>query len=113
MTDRFTVAPGMGTYVARAGGAVIAETNEALVIAEPGSDPVAYFPRDDAGMAFLEPSPTRTSCPHRGEASHYHLMVMEGRIDDAAWSYENPQPRAAAIAGYVAFHPEKVTIETM
>lgn len=111
MSEKFTIAPGKGVYVARAGGAVIAETSKALILSELGHDPVVYFPRGDAGMEFLDPSDKRTTCPHKGEATHYHLAAKSGRIDNAAWSYENPLPGAAAIKGYVAFYKDKVTVE--
>jgi uncharacterized protein (DUF427 family) len=62
-------------------------------------------------MAFLDPSDTRTTCPHKGVATHFHLAAKAGRIADAAWSYETPLPGAAAITGYLAFYPEKVTVE--
>lgn len=113
MSEKFTIAPGKGVYVARAGGAVIAETSRALILSEQGYDPVTYFPREDAGMEFLDPSNTRTTCPHKGVATHFHLAVKSGRIADAAWSYEAPLPAAAAITGYLAFYPEKVTVEAL
>jgi len=113
MSEKFTVRPGTGVYVARAAGAVIAETSRALILREEGYDPVTYFPREDAGMEFLDPSDKRTTCPHKGEASHYHLAGKSGRIDNAAWSYEAPLPGAAAITGYVAFYADKVTVEAL
>jgi uncharacterized protein (DUF427 family) len=113
MSEKFTIAPGRGVYVARAAGAVIGETTKALILTEQGHDPVVYFPRGDAGMEFLDPSDKRTTCPHKGEASHYHLAGKSGRIANAAWSYESPLPAAAAIAGYVAFYPDKVTVEAL
>ena len=113
MSEKFTVEPGKGVYVARAGGAVIAETSRALVLAEQGYPPVVYFPRGDVGMEFLDLSDKRTTCPHKGEATHYHMAAKSGRIADAAWSYEAPLPAAAAIAGYIAFYADKVTVERL
>ena len=63
----------------RAGGAVIGESRAALVLEEPGHDPVVYFPRADIGMAFLDPSETRTRCPHKGEARYFHIAAKSGR----------------------------------
>ena len=113
MSEKFTIAPATGVHVVRAGGAVIAETSRALILREAGYDPVVYFPREDAGMEFLDPSDTRTTCPHKGEAAHYHIAAKSGPIRDAAWSYEAPVAGAGAIAGYVAFHGEKATVEAL
>lgn len=112
MSDRITVQPHAGVVSIRAGGAVLAETTRALVLREAGYDPVYYLPREDAGIEFLEVSETRTTCPHKGEATHYDLEVKSGRISDAAWSYEDPIEAVAAIKGYVAFYGNKVTVST-
>ncbi|MCH8167145.1 MAG: DUF427 domain-containing protein [Proteobacteria bacterium] len=113
MSAKFTVTPATGVHVVRAGGAVIAETSRALILREAGCEPVVYFPREDAGMEFLDPSDTRTTCPHKGEATHYHIAAKSGPIKDAAWSYETPLAEAGAIAGYVAFYGEKAIVEAL
>ena len=33
-----------------------------------------------------------------------------GTVEDAIWSYEQPYPAVAAIAGHVAFYPDKADI---
>ena len=101
------------TVVIRAGGAVVAESPRALVLHEGKHAPVYYLPREDAGIEFMEPSETRTTCPWKGEASHYTLVTKSGRIADAAWSYEDPQAEVAAIRGHLAFYGDKVTIELL
>lgn len=113
MSRKFTVEPATGVHVVRAGGAVIAETARALILREEGYPPVTYFPREDVGMLFLEPSATRTTCPHKGIATHYHIAAEAGLIRDAAWSYEAPLEAAAAIAGCLAFYPDKATVEAI
>lgn len=110
MPEKFTVSPASGVQVAIAGGAVIAETSHALILHEQGHEPVVYFPRADVGTEFLDPSDTRTTCPHKGEAMHYHIAAKSGPIRDAAWSYEAPFAGAEAIAGYLAFYTNKAVI---
>ena len=51
-----------GTWVVRAGGAVLGESRHALELSEGRLPPVVYFPRDDLAMAMLDPSPTRSTC---------------------------------------------------
>jgi len=113
MSEKFTITSAMGVHVLRAGGAIIGETSRALILREEGYDPVVYFPREDAGMEFLDPSETRTTCPHKGEATHFHIAATSGPIKDAAWSYETPLPGAEAITGYLAFYGEKATVEAL
>ena len=113
MPEAFSVKPVTRTVVARAGGAIIAETQRALLVEEPGHDPIYYIPREDVAMEFLEPSETRTRCPHKGEATHYDVIAKSGPLRDAAWSYEAPIEGAEELAGSVAFYPEKAYVEEL
>lgn len=113
MTDRIEIYKAEGAWVARAGGAVIAESRNALELTEGSAAPVIYFPREDVAMAFLDASDSHTSCPHKGEARYFTLHTKSGEIPDAAWSFEAPLPDAARIAGYMAFYTDKVTVEQL
>lgn len=111
MSDHIKIRPAGGTWVVRAGGAVIGESNNALELIEGSYPPVIYFPRDDIAMAFLEPTETKTTCPYKGNASYYSIIAKSGAIRDAAWSYEDPKADVAEIKDHLAFYPEKVTVE--
>jgi uncharacterized protein (DUF427 family) len=90
------------------GGITIADTLAALTLSETGSPDVFYFPRADVNMARLERSARTTACPHKGEASYYHLHTEDGRVEDAAWSFEAPLDAVCGIKGYLAFHIGRV-----
>ncbi|MEJ6479774.1 MAG: DUF427 domain-containing protein [Octadecabacter sp.] len=111
MGDNITIKPAAGTYVVRAGGAVLGETTRALELTEGSYPPVIYIPRDDIAMAFLDAADTMSSCPHKGQASYYNIEAKSGTIADAAWSYETPKDAVAEIAGYLAFYNNKVAVE--
>lgn len=113
MAKHIEVAQSPSTWVVRAGGAVIAESGQALELKEGDLPTVIYFPREDVGDAFLERSETRTHCPYKGDATYYTLVTKSGAIPDAAWSYEAPKDERADIAGFVAFHDDKVTVEQL
>ena len=68
MSAHITIRPAEGTWVVRAGGAVLGESSRALELVEGDYPPVIYFPREDIAMAFLEPSKTRSHCPWKGDA---------------------------------------------
>lgn len=90
-------------------GRVVAETRRALTLREGRLPPVHYIPREDAEMALFERNPAhRTHCPHKGDASYFTLAVEGRRSENAAWSYEAPFPAVAAIAGHLAFYPDRV-----
>ncbi|MEM0949348.1 MAG: DUF427 domain-containing protein [Pseudomonadota bacterium] len=99
-----TIAPAGGTWVVRAGGAVLAESTNALELREGDYSPVIYFPRADIAMAFLESTEKSTHCPHKGDASYFSIVTKSTMLDDAAWTYETPHDDVSAIAGHVAFY---------
>ncbi|PPB81232.1 uncharacterized protein (DUF427 family) [Albidovulum inexpectatum] len=110
---QITIRPAQGKWVVRAAGAIIGESDRALELIEADLPPVIYFPREDIAMAFLDRSDTVTFCPHKGSAVHFTVVGKSNRIEDAAWSYETPDQSVAAIAGHLAFYPDKVTIECL
>ncbi len=111
MTTQITIAPAKGKYAIRAGGAVLGETARALELQEGDYPPVIYVPRDDMAMAFLDKSDHTSVCPHKGAASYFHIIAKSGPIENAVWSYETPKDDVKDIAGYLAFYPDKVTVE--
>jgi uncharacterized protein (DUF427 family) len=106
-----TITPFSGRVVVRAGGKVIADSREALSLREATYPAVFYVPRADADMAALTRSTHQTHCPYKGDASYFDLPTgAEGR--NGVWSYETPHEAVSAIAGHLAFYPNKVEIET-
>jgi uncharacterized protein (DUF427 family) len=61
------------------------------------------FPRESVDDSVLIESSTHTTCPWKGQASYYSLVVDGETNRDAAWFYETPKSAAAQIAGRVAF----------
>ncbi|MBB5722820.1 uncharacterized protein (DUF427 family) [Loktanella ponticola] len=111
MAPQITVSPAEGTWVVRVAGAVLGETTQALAVKEGDNPEVIYFPRSDIAMAFLEPTDTTTTCPHKGTATYFSIEAKSGTLTDAVWTYETPNDVAKDIAGYLAFYGEKVAIE--
>jgi uncharacterized protein (DUF427 family) len=89
---------------------VIASTTQALKLQEGSYPPVYYIPRDHVEMAFLQESDRRTTCPHKGEARYWSISAGGYGAENAVWAYDQPKEGAAAIAGHLAFYPDKVRI---
>ena len=91
-------------------GRTIADTRQALDLAEAGYKPVAYIPRMDVDMTLLERTDRVTTCPYKGEANYFSIRDGELRDDNAVWTYETPKADVAEIASHVAFYPNRVEI---
>ena len=61
-----------------------------------------YFPESSLNRDVVTFSNHRTSCPWKGQASCYSLLVNGELNPDAAWYYPDPKPEAAEIKGHVA-----------
>lgn len=111
MADHIDIKSAKGTWVIRAGGAVLGETSQALELTEGSYPAVIYFPRESIALALFERSDTTTVCPYKGQASYYSIQTKSVLIEDAAWSYEAPIEGMEKIAGHLAFAPGKVVVE--
>jgi uncharacterized protein (DUF427 family) len=103
-----TVTPNPHRVRVMLGGFIVAETTRSLALREGSRPPVLYIPREDARMDLLDRTATRTTCPHKGEASYFRATAGGLERNDAAWSYETPKAGLEAIAGHLAFYPERV-----
>lgn len=79
-------------------GAVLAQSDETIVV-----EGNHYFPPDALNREYLRESSKHTTCPWKGKASYYDVVVNGDANRDAAWTYPEPKPAAAQIKGYVAF----------
>jgi uncharacterized protein (DUF427 family) len=106
-----TIEPTRGRVQVRVNGAVVADTRAALGLREASYPVVQYIPMADVDQKALAHSNTHTYCQYKGEASYYSLTTAAGdTLDDVIWTYEQPYPAVADIAGHVAFYPNKADI---
>lgn len=110
---KITIEAATGTCVIRAGGAVLGESNAALLLTEGSSAPVIYFPREDVAMAMLEPTDHTSYCPYKGSARYFSIKTKSTTLENAVWSYETPLAAVEEIAGYLAFWGESVAVEQL
>ena len=86
-------------------GAVIAESDDTVVV-----EGNHYFPAESVNREYLSDSPNQTTCPWKGLASYYDVVVDGTTNAAAAFYYPAPKPAAAAIKDRVAFW-RGVTVE--
>jgi uncharacterized protein (DUF427 family) len=105
-----TIEPTGERVTVHAGGRVIADTTQALTLREASYPPVQYVPLADVDAEVLRRTESHTYCPYKGEASYYSVVLDGAELTDAIWTYEQPYPAVAEIAGRVAFYPNRVDI---
>lgn len=106
-----TVEPTGRHVTVRVGGEVVAESDAALTLTESTYPPVQYLPLADAVAERLRPATTASYCPYKGDAGYFDVVSSAGDVvEDAVWTYERPYAAVAAIAGHIAFYPDKAEI---
>jgi len=86
-------------------GAVLAESDRFEMV-----EGNVYFPAETVNRQYFKESATHTTCPWKGLASYYTVVVEGQENADAAWFYPTPKDAAKQIANHVAFW-RGVTVE--
>ncbi len=78
--------------------AVLAESDQTILV-----EGNHYFPPNSIHKEYFQESTTHTTCPWKGVASYYTVVVDGKENPDAAWTYLDPSDQARKIKDYVAF----------
>ena len=87
----------------RFGGAWIADSEDVVLLHEPGRYPVAYFPHRDILPEVLEPSGYRTRHRDLGDTSWYTVRAGADSKQRAAWEHTGLPGFASELKERVAF----------
>lgn len=79
-------------------GTVLADSDETIMV-----EGNHYFPAASLNESFFRESDQHSTCPWKGRASYYDVVVDDQVNPGAAWFYPDPNRAAAEIGGYVAF----------
>jgi uncharacterized protein (DUF427 family) len=104
------IEPGRTRWRAMFGDAVIADTDDALVVREADYPQVVYFPRDTVAMEYMARTDRVTHCPYKGDATYYTIRRHSQIAENAAWSYDEPGDAVGQLAGRIAFYTDQVEV---
>jgi len=91
-------------------GVVLADSDHGRWLFE-GAFPMVryYLPTDDVRVE-LRPTDLHTTCAYKGRATHYTAVFADQELANIAWSYPEPLPDAAEVAGFVCFYQERLDL---
>jgi len=87
----------------RFAGEWIADSEDVVLLHEPGRYPVAYFPRDDVGADALTAGDRVTRHKDLGDTSWYAVRTGGRTAERAAWEHIGLPDHAGELAGRIAF----------
>ena len=77
---------------------IIAESDKTLIV-----ENNHYFPAESLKKEFFSNSETHTTCPYKGVASYYNVVVDGKENKDATWFYPEVKAAFTPIKGHFAF----------
>ncbi len=77
---------------------VLAESDATIVV-----EGNHYFPLESIKKEYFRESDTHTTCPWKGVAGYYEIVVNGEVNKDGAWHYPEPKEAARHIKNYLAF----------
>jgi uncharacterized protein (DUF427 family) len=87
---------------AELGGRTVVQSDDAVLLFEPGRYPVAYFPIGDFAEGVLEPSAHRSRHPDLGETAWFEVAAGTGHAARGAWQHVDLPEHAAILRDKVA-----------
>jgi uncharacterized protein (DUF427 family) len=87
----------------RFGGTWIADSENVLLLFEPGRYPMAYFPENDASPDALQRTEHSTRHPDLGLTCWYTVRAGERSAPRGAWQHIDLPAHASDLQGHVAF----------
>ena len=85
-------------------GVDIVDSQRAQRVLETSHPPTYYIPREDVRMDLLASAEGGSWCEWKGRAEYLTVQVGDRVAKAAAWSYPDPRPGFAPIAGHIAFY---------
>ncbi len=93
----------------RLGELWIADSEDVVLLHEPGRYPVAYFPQHDVCAGVLIADGPVTRHPDLGTVTWLRVETAQHEVENAAWRYDSLPSHAAVLAGRVAFSWQAMT----
>jgi uncharacterized protein (DUF427 family) len=90
------------------GGETIVDSGDCWRVLETWHPPSWYIPADAFAPGTLLPAAGSSVCEWKGKARYFDLAAGGKVVPRGAWSYPDPTPTFAPIAGHVALYAGRV-----
>jgi uncharacterized protein (DUF427 family) len=87
---------------AELGGSIVVQSDDAVLLFEPGRYPVAYFPTADFAEGALKPTDHRSTHPDLGETAWFEVLGGTRQAPRGAWQHSALPDRAGILEGKIA-----------
>jgi uncharacterized protein (DUF427 family) len=91
-----------GSITVELGGRTVASTDRGWRVLETSHPPTYYLPGTSFADGVLRRADGNSWCEWKGQATYYDLVTETRVAPQAAWTYRQPSPDFAPIAGAIA-----------
>lgn len=107
---RIDILPSSRSVEIRIGDKTVAKAPFSMHLHETGLPTRYYLSPGCIDPGLLRRSELVTSCPYKGDAEYYNVVVDGVVHENIVWYYRTPTHESAAIAGLLCFYNEKVDV---
>jgi uncharacterized protein (DUF427 family) len=94
-------------------GTILVDTQDTVILFETALEPRLYVDSSRVRTDLLRRSETSSYCNYKGFATYWAAVLddyQNTRVDDIAWSYEDPPPESLPIKGFLSFDTARVDV---
>jgi uncharacterized protein (DUF427 family) len=84
-------------------GTTLVDTDDTMIVFETALEPRLYVDPSHVRTDLLRQTDTSTYCNYKGVATYWSAVIGDVKVEDVAWSYQNPPPESLPIKGFLSF----------
>jgi uncharacterized protein (DUF427 family) len=91
-------------------GTTLVDTDDTVIVFETALEPRLYVEPSHVRTDLLRQTNTSTYCNYKGVATYWSALIGDAKVEDVAWSYQNPPPESLPIKGFFSFDTTRAEI---
>ena len=92
------------------GGTTLVDTDDTVIVFETALEPCLYVDPAHVRTDLLRQTDTSTYCNYKGVATYWSAVTGDAKVEDVAWSYQDPPPESLPIRGFLSFDATRAEI---
>jgi uncharacterized protein (DUF427 family) len=91
-------------------GTTLVDTDDTVIVFETALEPRLYVDPSHVHTDLLRQTDTSTYCNYKGVATYWSAVIGDAKVEDVAWSYQDPPPESLPIKGFLSFDATRAEV---
>src|ERR1700758_107291 len=91
-------------------GTTLVDTDDTVIVFETALEPRLYVDPSHVHTDRLRQTDTSTYCNYKGVATYWSAVIGDAKVEDVAWSYQDPPPESLPIKGFLSFDASRADV---